>query len=77
MSTNKVSVLLLIFNRSDNALKVLEQIKLYHPTTLYIAADGPRKHKKDEAEICDNVRKTICNAINWPCEVRTLFQTET
>lgn len=46
MSTNKVSVLLLIFNRSDNALKVLEQIKLYHPTTLYIAADGPRKHKK-------------------------------
>ena len=76
MSTNKVSVLLLIFNRSDNALKVLEQIKLYHPTTLYIAADGPRKHKKDEAEICDNVRKTICNAINWPCEVRTLFQTE-
>lgn len=73
---NKISVLLLVFNRKDNALKMFESVREYRPERLYIAADGPRAHKQGETQACQDTRQALLDAIDWPCEVRTLFRKE-
>ena len=76
MTNNKISVLFLIFRREDVAIESFQAIKQYKPTQLYIAADGPRKHKSEEKELCENTRNAVLNMIDWECEVHTLFRDE-
>lgn len=61
-------ILFLIFNRPDTTKRVFEAIRAQKPTTLYIAADGPRLSKIGEKELCDEAKK-IVEHIDWPCEV--------
>lgn len=65
-------ILFVFFNRKDTAIRTFERIKAVKPSQLYLAQDGPRKH--NEAEIVADVRKAITEAIDWPCEVHTLFR---
>lgn len=69
-------VLLLIFNRPFQTMRVFEQLKAQQPTRLFIAADGPRPGKPGEDALCDTTRNEVMNAIDWPCEVKTLFREE-
>lgn len=69
----KSAVLFLIFNRPDQTARTFEAIRQARPARLYIAADGPRTYRPDDAERCARVR-AIATAIDWPCEVRTLFR---
>lgn len=71
----KSPVLFLIFNRPDVTEQVFEQIKKMQPEKLYVAADGPRKDKPKEEELCSETR-SIINKIDWNCEVKTLFRDE-
>ena len=71
-----IPILFIIFRRKDVALKSFERIKTVQPTKLYIACDGPRKHVKAESVLVEETRQTILNAIDWPCNIQTLFQTE-
>ena len=66
-------VLLLVFNRPGVTARVLEAIRQARPPRLYVAADGPRPHKEGEAELCGQVR-ALATAVDWPCEVSTLFR---
>lgn len=68
-------VLLITFNRPDEARRVFEQIKLARPSKLYIASDGPRSMKSGEAELVEEVRR-LATAVDWPCEVKTRFLNE-
>ncbi len=70
----KTSVLFLIFNREDTALKVFERIREAKPKKLFIAADGPRQNKTGETEICKNLREKIVQKVDWDCEINTLFR---
>ena len=72
----KVPILLLVFNRKDNALQMFESVKQYKPDILYIAADGPRAHKQGEKQACDETRQALLDAVDWHCEVKTLFREE-
>lgn len=65
--------LFLIFNRPDTTVQVFKAIQAARPTRLYVAADGPRSDRPGEAERCAEVRR-IATAINWPCELHTLFR---
>ena len=69
----KSPVLMIVFNRPDKALKVLETIRAVTPSKLYIAADGPRSERKDDIPKCEATR-AIKKQIDWDCEVKTLFQ---
>lgn len=69
-------ILLLVFNRLDTTRQVFEQIRKIQPRYLYIAADGPRKGIKEDVEKCTSVKQFLKNAIDWPCEVKTLFREE-
>ncbi len=69
------AVLFMIFNRPKTTQVVFEAIRLAKPTRLYIAADGARKNKYGEEELCEQTRQIVKN-IDWDCEVETLFQKE-
>ncbi len=61
-------ILLMIFNRPDVTKQVFAAIRKIKPTKLFIAADGARLDKKEEAELCEETRNAVQN-IDWPCEV--------
>ena len=69
----QTAVLFLVFNRPNTTTKVLEAIRRAKPPRLYVAADGPREGREGEAERVAKVRE-IATAVDWPCEVRTLFR---
>jgi hypothetical protein len=69
-------VLLILFNRADTALQVLERIKLAGVKKLYLFSDGPRSSKIEESETLKKVQSEILNAIDWDCEVKTKFEEE-
>jgi len=68
-------ILFLIFNREDTTQKVFDAIRQQKPKYLFVAADGPRKHKQGEAKTCQRVRNII-KQVDWDCEVKTLFRDE-
>lgn len=71
----RVAVLFLVFNRPDVTAKVFAAIRAARPPRLYVAADGPRPERVGEAERSARTRK-IATAIDWPCELHTLFRDE-
>ena len=68
-------ILFIIFNRPDTAKKVFKKIQKIEPKQLFIAADGPRKNKPEDVELCKQTRE-ILNGINWDCELITLLREE-
>lgn len=68
------AVLFLVFNRLDTTKQVFEAIRQAKPPRLYIAADGARATKEDEAEKVQAVRDYVIENIDWDCEVKTLFR---
>lgn len=66
-------VLFLVFNRPDVTRKVFKAIRQAKPHRLYVAADGPRHNKGDEANKIEEVRD-ISMAVDWDCKVKTLFR---
>jgi hypothetical protein len=68
-------ILFLIFNREDTTQQVFEAIRRQKPKYLFIAADGPRKNKPGEVEICRRVREIVAQ-IDWDCKPKTLFRNE-
>ena len=71
----ETAVLFLVFNRPDTTAQVFEAIRQAKPPRLYVAADGPRVNREGEAERVARVRE-IATAVDWPCEVKTLFREE-
>ena len=66
-------VLLLVFNRPEETRRVFAAIRRVQPVKLYLSADGPRTDIPGETERCEKVRQ-IATAIDWDCEVKTLFR---
>jgi hypothetical protein len=71
----QTAVLFLVFNRPDTTAQVFKAIRRAKPPRLYVAADGPRADRAGEAEKVAKVRE-IATAVDWPCEVKTLFRDE-
>jgi hypothetical protein len=70
----KSAVLFIIFNRLETSLQVLAQIRRSKPAKLYITADGPRTDRPGEFQRCEKTRVAVMNAIDWDCQVNTLFR---
>lgn len=70
------AVLFLVFNRLDTTKEVFKAIRKAKPSRIYIASDGPRKIKNNEADKVKEVRSYIINNIDWQCDVNTLFREE-
>ena len=68
-------ILFIIFNRPETTARAFETIRAARPPRLYVAADGPRLHKPGEKEKSELARR-MATAVDWPCEVKTLFKSE-
>lgn len=75
LPTLSTPVLFVVFNRPETTSRVFNSIRNARPARLYVAADGPRAMREGEAQRCVEVRR-IASAVDWPCEVRTLFRDE-
>jgi hypothetical protein len=69
-----VPVLLLVFNRPELTARAMDAIRAARPSRLYIAGDGPRRNKANDAELVASTRAIVMNHINWSCEVSTLLR---
>jgi hypothetical protein len=67
-------ILLITFNRLRVTQKVFAAIRDVKPSKLYIASDGARSHCVGEAQKVDEVRQFLLSAVDWPCDVHTLFR---
>jgi len=74
LETTENPILFIVFNRLDTTKQVFEVIQQAKPKRLYIASDGPRSGTVDEGNKVQIVRDYVLSNINWPCEVKTLFQ---
>lgn len=72
----KPPVLFLIFNRPGTTRQVFDGIRKFAPEKLYIAADGPRQGREEEATLVNTLREEIRKGVDWPCQVFTLFRSE-
>jgi len=72
-SSLQTAVLFVVFNRPDTTARVFAAIRQARPPRLYVAADGPRETREGEAKRVARVRQ-IATAVDWPCEVFTLFR---
>ena len=72
--TLRTAVLFLIFNRLDTTKTVFEAIRKAKPPRLYIASDGAREMRADEADKVKTVRDYVLGNVDWDCEVKTLFR---
>lgn len=72
MSTTE-PLLLIAFNRPDLFEQLIERLRQTKPQKIYVAVDGPRR---DRAEDADTVRKTrdLIATIDWTCDVKVLAQ---
>lgn len=75
MPALETPVLFLVFNRPEQTARVFGAIRSARPKKLFVAADGPRKARIGEEEVCARTR-AIATAVDWPCEVTTLFRDE-
>ncbi|MCU0355758.1 MAG: nucleotide-diphospho-sugar transferase, partial [Cytophagales bacterium] len=66
---------MIVFNRPQTTERVFSAIRKVRPQKLYVAADGPRADKADEAEKTRLTRE-IATRVDWDCEVKTLFRDE-
>ncbi|WP_297816408.1 hypothetical protein [Segetibacter sp.] len=55
---------------------MFEKIRQQRPSTLFVASDGARESRPEEAAVCEECRNIVLNGIDWPCEVKTLFRSE-
>lgn len=70
----KVPILVLAFNRPDHVVRSMEAIRTYQPERLYLECDGARTDKAGEDKAVASTRQAMIDAVDWPCEVFTLFR---
>lgn len=66
-------VLFLIYNRADLTARTFARIRQAQPAQLFIAGDGA-KNAEDALKVAQT--RQIIDAIDWACEVKTLFREE-
>ena len=64
-------ILLIVYNRPDYTIKLLEAIKAIKPTAIYIAADGP---KNEADKILTDKTRAVFDSIDWPCTIKTFYR---
>lgn len=69
----KTPVVLIAFNRPETTKKAFEAIRSVQPKKLFVAIDGARDHKPDEAALCKEVLEITKN-IDWDCEAQYLVR---
>jgi hypothetical protein len=65
-------VAMLVFNRPDTTVRVLDRIRQARPKTLLVVCDAPREGHPTDAQQVREVR-ALFDQIDWPCERLTNY----
>jgi hypothetical protein len=68
-----VPILLLAWRRPHTLRQVIDAIRPLAPTKLFVACDGAGNHSDNLVEKVAATRRVVLEAIDWPCELQTLF----
>ena len=60
----QVPILILAFNRPDYLIQLIEKLEVVRPQNIYLAIDGPRALKPDEAALCQECERLFDN-LSW------------
>lgn len=71
--SGKQPVLIIGYNRPHTTEQVIEAVKAYSPSRLYVACDGPKGDDNEEIQNVHAVRHTMSNP-GWECTITTLFR---
>lgn len=72
--TYPVPILVMAFNRPEPASGLLDILRQLKPVRLYLAFDGPRLQRREDAVRCKVVRDLFRDGIDWPCQVFWLLR---
>jgi hypothetical protein len=65
----KTAVLIILFNRPDFFLKIINVLKIVKPQKIYLSIDGPRKNNHfDKKKIKENIK--LFKKIDWKTKVK-------
>jgi hypothetical protein len=67
-----VPVLIVVFNRPEKTWVLIDALREVRPENVFIAADGPRVNRPNDAAKCSAVRQAVMD-IDWECRVKTRF----
>lgn len=70
-----LAVLLIFFARPNTLKEVFDKVKKARPSKLFLACDGPRENRPDDAENIEKC-KDIVSDIDWECEVYINYSSE-
>jgi len=65
-------ILFIIYRRPETTQRVFEAIRQARPAKLFISQDAPRPDRPEQLAAHGQARE-IATAVDWPCEVHTLF----
>jgi hypothetical protein len=70
------AVAIIIFNRPDLTLQLLDALAQVKPTRIYIISDGPRANKANEFLLVQEARNLVDRRIDWPCVIKKNYSNE-
>ena len=73
VSAVDVPVLLLAFNRPEQTAQVVDAIRTWNISRLYVAADGPRPNRGEDVALCQRTRSLILDELAH-LDIETLFR---
>jgi hypothetical protein len=66
-SSDSVPVLVVVYRRPEHVARVMEQLRIARPSTLFVAADVPAAGA-DDPDHREALR--LATSIDWPCDIR-------
>ena len=69
-----IPILILTFNRPTLVESQINRLRSIRPDLIFIASDGPRLNRLDDANAINECRKIIDREIDWPCTVYKKFE---
>jgi hypothetical protein len=66
-------VALILFNRPDHVVRLIEALRPVRPRRLFVIADGPRPDRPGEADRCEAARRAVLEGVDWEAEILTEF----
>lgn len=66
-------VLILAFNRPDHTKRLISSLSPFAPSEIVFAVDGPRSNHSNDLQNVLRTQESV-DAINWPCNVKTIFR---
>lgn len=61
-------VLLILFNRVDTTVALIDALRMIRPSKVYVSIDGPRESRPDDIEKISRVKQVV-DSIDWECTI--------